>query len=64
MDLHGQEDVFHDDTVEVEEADDTRHSEITGLGSKEVMDPIKINHVHIVIFTNFRLGGEEFPGIT
>ena len=61
VDLHGHENVLHDDAVEVQEADDARHPEIAGLGSQEVMDPVKIDHVHLIIFADCRFGGEKFP---
>ena len=32
LNLHGKQEVLHDDAVEVKEADDASHPEVAGLG--------------------------------
>ena len=62
--LHGEEEVLHDDAVQVEEADDTGHPEVAGLGPQELVDPVQVLHVHLALPRHARPGGEQVPSIS
>ena len=62
LNLHGQEEVLHDDAVEVEEADYAGHAEVAGLGAQEVVDPVQVHHVHLLLLLRPGPAREQLPG--
>ena len=60
--LHGQEDVPHDDAVQVQEADDAGHPKVAGLGPEKGVDDVEVVLVHLILLCHARLPRKQLPG--